>query len=130
VGEGELVLFEIEVPAGAGEVVFELSWKGNWSRYPTNDLDLILIDPGGGESLEGVTSDSPERVVIDHPAAGTWAALVGGFTVFDHGTGDDEDRDDEDGDEDDGDDGRSARERFELRVTADGKRLRLPRADR
>ena len=126
VAEGELVPFEIEVPAGSAQAVFELSWNGNWSRYPTNGLDLILIDPAGAVSFaEPTFARSPQRAVINNPAAGTWTAFVLGDVVFDHDAGDDEDRDDEDNH-----DARSAKERFELRVTVDGNRLRMPGADR
>jgi hypothetical protein len=35
------------VPAGTQQAVFELSWLQNWARYPTNDLDLVLVSPAG-----------------------------------------------------------------------------------
>ena len=120
VAEGELIPFAIEVPAGAAQAVFELSWKDNWSRYPTDALALILIDPAGGVNNAGNSPSFPQRVVINNPAAGTWRALVDGFIVFDRSAVDDEDRENV----------RPASEGFELRVTVDGKRLRLPRADR
>lgn len=112
VAQGETDVVTVDLPAGTAEVVFELSWEGNWGSYPTNDLDLILVDPDVGVNFDGATLDSPERVVLGNPPAGTWTAFVDGFTVF---------CDDECGD-DDGDE-------WELRVTADGERLEDADAD-
>jgi subtilisin family serine protease len=119
VAEGDLVPFEFEVAAGSGQAVVELSWKEHWGRYPTNDLDLVLIDPSGAAVTDGATLSSPERVVLDSPAPGTWTALVQGFTVHDvdeHGRGHEHH-------------GKKcnkpAQDEFELRVSLDGTRLRL-----
>jgi hypothetical protein len=114
--QGELLAYPIVVPAGATTLAFHLAWEGDWSRYPTNDLDLILQDPTGKLDFRGATLDSPERVTVTKPAAGTWVAYVDGFSV--HAGIDD----DEHGDGD----GRARREEFELRVTIDGTRVRLP----
>jgi hypothetical protein len=107
--QDEVELFEFDVPAGSSEAVFELAWKQNWSRYPTNDLDLVLIDPNGGVNQAGATANSPERVRIANPATGRWTAAVIGFTIQDDVShhGDDVNRD-----------------IFTLRAEADGKRLK------
>jgi hypothetical protein len=86
-----------------------LSWEGNWGRYPTNDLDMYLLDPNYPNSdvnADGATSASPERVVIDNPIAGVWTVYIQGFSVLPL-------RGDHDG----------SSEEYALRVTADGKRL-------
>ncbi|MGE0455897.1 MAG: S8 family serine peptidase [Vicinamibacteria bacterium] len=119
VAEGDLVPFEFEVAAGTGQAVVELSWKEHWGRYPTNDLDLVLIDPSGAAVTDGATLASPERVVLASPAPGTWTALVQGFTVHDV---------DEHGRKHGHQGGtcdRPAQDEFELRVSLDGTRLRL-----
>ena len=82
--QDEIDFVEVDVPAGAGEAVFELAWKQNWARYPTNDLDLVLINPAGIANVSGATLASPERVAIANPAPGRWTAAIIGFTV--HGT--------------------------------------------
>jgi hypothetical protein len=116
IAQGQVVAVPIVVPPGASQLDFELSWKGNWSRYPTNDIALILQDPGGKLSFDGATNNSPERVSINKPAAGTWVAAIEGFTI--HAELDDDDHDEV----------RVPRDAFELRVTIDGVRVVLPGA--
>jgi hypothetical protein len=69
------------IPDGTTQATFELSWKNNWSAYPTDDIDFILLDPAFNALFDGASFSSPERVVIDSPAAGSWTVLVQGFTV-------------------------------------------------
>lgn len=103
VAQGALDLEEFSVPAGTSELVIELRWNNNWGKYPTDDLDLILITPSNALNFDGATLDSPERVVIENPEAGDWTAAVQGFTVWGvHG---------------------SSQSHWELRVTADGRSL-------
>lgn len=79
-GGGQLV--EVVVPAGLTEVTFELSWNNHWGRYPTDDLDLIIIDPALNLNFDGATFNSPERATIDAPVPGTYSVIVDGFTVY------------------------------------------------
>lgn len=106
VHEGEQVPVEVNIPAGTAQAVIELHWEGNWGRYPTNDLDMVVIGPGGAPvELDGATIASPERVELINPAPGIWTIVVDGFTIhdpFDHTPDDD----------------------WILRVTADGVRLK------
>jgi hypothetical protein len=104
--QGDLVPVQVEVPPGTAQLVFELAWEGNWSRYPTNDLDLIVLDPAAQLNFEGATLASPERAVIDAPPAGVWTAYIQGFAVFDLHAG-----------------GPPPHDEYVLRVTADGVRL-------
>jgi hypothetical protein len=83
--QDEIDFVEVDVPAGARQAVFELAWQQNWARYPTNDLDLVLIDPSGKIDDSGATANSPERVTIDKPAPGRWTAAIVGFTIHDTG---------------------------------------------
>lgn len=62
-------------------MLMELSWTNAPGAYPTDDLDLILITPGGVVNLAGATLDSPESVVIANPNAGTWTAAVNGRSI-------------------------------------------------
>jgi subtilisin family serine protease len=101
VRQGEEDVVHFDIAAGTHELVVELFWDEDWSHYPTNDLDLVLVNPTGTANFDGATAASPERVVIANPPAGTWSALIDGFTVFTHDS------------------------RWKLRVTADGHRIRL-----
>jgi hypothetical protein len=101
IAEGDFDFVSVDVPAGTAEVVFETSWKNNWGRYPTDDIDMFLLPPLGEPNFDGATLDSPERVELAAPMAGTWTVIVNGFTVSE--------------------DGKDSK--WELRVTADGVRL-------
>lgn len=80
--QGETKVHEAAIPAGTASVTFRLSWDSDWGAYPTNDLDLVLVPPGGGAPIfSGATIDSPETVTIANPVPGTWTLYVNGFTV-------------------------------------------------
>jgi subtilase family protein len=114
VAEGETVPIEVEVPGGKTQAVFEVFWKDDWSRYPTDDIDMILVDPNGNVNVDGATLSAPERVVVANPTGGLWTVLVQGFAIHDH----------DDDNDDDHHAGGPAQEKFTLRGTADGVRLR------
>ncbi len=106
--QGQTIPVEVVVPAGVSKLVFDLHWKGNWSRYPTNDVDMILLDPNGAANFDGATIGSPERAEIANPKPGIWTVLVDGFTIT------------PDPDESNGD----AKDQWRLSVSADGSVLR------
>jgi hypothetical protein len=112
--QGDLIPYYIDVPV-ATQAVFELFWQQNWGRYPTNDLDMLVLDPSGKLVLDstgfpaGATLNSPERAVIANPMAGQWTVLVNGFTIQQHGRPS----------------GRDDKDLFTLTVTADGRRLKV-----
>ena len=111
--EDEIDFVEVDVPAGASKAVFELAWKQNWARYPTNDLDLEMIDPAGNvhtdQSLQGL--NSPERVEIADPMPGRWTARIIGVTIHDSRGRDRHRRD-------------KQKDIYTFRAEADGKRLK------
>jgi subtilisin family serine protease len=80
-GDSETQSFPIEIPVGTTRASFDLAWHRDWSRFPTDDLDLILVSPSGEEDFRGATYDAPERAVLEEPEPGTWTAIVDGFTV-------------------------------------------------
>lgn len=83
VGEGETIAIPFTVPSGKTEATFELTWRHDWGSYPTNDLDLILVDPTGKVNADGATIDGLERAVVANPVQGQWTILVDGFTIYD-----------------------------------------------
>jgi hypothetical protein len=80
---GSTILVPVDIPRGTTRASFELGWRHNWARFPTNDLDLFLCAPGFVlfPDFSGATLDSPERVVVSNPAPGTWHVMVLGFGV-------------------------------------------------
>ncbi len=68
---------------GPGGVELSLSWDGDWSRYPTSDMDLIVawFDTGGNLSFEfaAATLNSNEMMRIESGDVGAVFVLVDGF---------------------------------------------------
>jgi serine protease AprX len=98
--EGDQVEIPIRVPPGTKNAQFRLEWREDWGKYPTNDLDMILIPPSGPPNLQGATLNNPETVSIDKPRAGRWTVRIHGFELF------------------------TRLDRYELRIELDGKLVR------
>ena len=93
IADGAWIGIPVTIPAGATKARFELAWKGDWGHFPTNDIDLYVVDPSGGQSSDGATLNSPERATITDPAPGEYWVYVNGYTIFgsmdgDHEAGD------------------------------------------
>jgi serine protease AprX len=101
VADQQILSFPVTIPAGASAAEFRLSWREDWGRYPTADLDLYLVNPGGGLIVSGATLNSPEAVQVNNPAAGKWTVVVVGFEI------------------------QTGSDRFDLRVSLDGKVVKL-----
>lgn len=84
VHQGDQLLYKFNMPSGLAHASFELTWNHDWAHYPTNDIDLVVIDPDGNEIDDGATVDSREIVSLDKPKAGTYQLYVIGFDVFGH----------------------------------------------
>jgi hypothetical protein len=82
IADQQVQFIPFAVPAGLSQATFELTWDNDWTHYPANDLDLILIDPAGNLDLDGVTLNGRERAVVKNPAAGQWTLAILGSTVF------------------------------------------------
>lgn len=80
--EGEFLDYSVFVPEGVAQANFELHWKQDWGRFPTDDLDVYVVGPDNSVLFDGATLNSPERVVIDNPVAGEYTLVVNGFTVW------------------------------------------------
>jgi len=81
IADGETLVYKVAVPAGAKQLTARASWTGTWDSYPTNDMDIILVDPNGGAYFEGATINSPEYVEVADPVSGDWYVLISGYTV-------------------------------------------------
>jgi subtilisin family serine protease len=82
ISEGDLAQIPYTVPSGVKSITFELTWNNDWSHYPTNDLDLIVVDPNGNVILDGATLNGREMASFDKPKAGHWTILVDGFNIY------------------------------------------------
>lgn len=88
VGQSELDIHGFTVPMGLSDLTLYLTWGNGWNAWPTNDLDVILIDPDGDFIFAGATLATPERIFLTNPKPGNWTALVQGFTVWPNEEGD------------------------------------------
>ncbi|MFX1486940.1 MAG: S8 family serine peptidase [Promethearchaeota archaeon] len=77
--EGELDIYSFTIPDEAGWAIVELSWKLDWTKWATSDLDLIIVGPEG-YNVEGATGASPEVTTIVGP--GDYTFLIDGYTVY------------------------------------------------
>lgn len=76
-------LIPVEIPEGVSVATFDLVWHRDWSKFPTTDLDLIIIDPTISTLYaDGATWNAPERQVIHDPMAGTWYLFVDGYELY------------------------------------------------
>jgi hypothetical protein len=79
--QGDILVRNINVPVGTASAEFRLYWREGWEHYPTNDIDMILVDPDGMSNTAGATLSDPERVVIANPKPGNWTVRMIGFQV-------------------------------------------------
>ena len=81
--KGESILVPVEVPEGASVATFKLVWWWNWLRKRTNDIDMVILDPGSNQALlAGATGNAPERAVITDPTPGTWYVYIVGGEMY------------------------------------------------
>jgi hypothetical protein len=101
--QADSLVFPIDIPSGISEAVFQVKWEGDWSHYPTNDIDMYVFDPTGSPmlGLGGATLRDPEQITVQMPKAGTWYVNLQGFAVP------------------------TKKDKFDLSVTLDGKRVVL-----
>lgn len=81
--DGEVKIFDINVDASTTLLDIGLSWKNDWSIYPSHDLDFFVIDPDGVPLFGGATLHSPENLLVDLPIPGVWSIHVDGFLLHD-----------------------------------------------
>jgi subtilisin family serine protease len=100
IADGAAVVVPVAIPPGVSEAQFRLAWREDWGNYPAADLDMFIFDPGANFVTFGASFDNPEHASVESPVAGTWFVLLNGYEVP------------------------SGTDKFELRVSADGKVLR------
>jgi len=97
--QGDVLSRNVTIAAGASVAEFRALWKEGYSHFPSNDIDMVLVDPDGAFNIAGATLSDPERVVINNPKPGVWQVLLFGSTV------------------------NSIEDKYELRVSVDGNVL-------
>ena len=83
IGMGDVMLIPVEIPEGTTTATFDLTWRRDWSKFPTSDIDMFILDPDFNvASTQGVSGNAPERAVIEEPAAGTWWVYIEGYELY------------------------------------------------
>lgn len=77
--EGEVDMYSFTIPDETGFAFVELSWKLDWTKWATSDLDMVIIGPSG-VNAEGASGASPEVTSISGP--GDYTILVDGYQVY------------------------------------------------
>ena len=77
--EGEVDMYSFTIPDETGFAFVELSWKLDWTKWATSDLDMVIIGPSG-VNVEGASGASPEVTSISGP--GDYTILVDGYQVY------------------------------------------------
>jgi subtilisin family serine protease len=80
VEEGEMDIYNFNIPDATGMAYVTLSWCRNWARWATSDLDLIIINPDSTINWDAVTGASPEVTAMIGP--GEYTLLVDGYQVY------------------------------------------------
>src|SRR6185503_4622498 len=91
------IVFPVTIPAGTAQAEFRLWFRNDWGSYPTSDIDMVLFDPNLNRNSDGAHLNDPERATVINPTPGTWFVVISGFDIP------------------------SGSDKYELRVTADGK---------
>lgn len=83
VRSGDNALIPVAIPAGKTRATFDLRWNRDWASFPTSDIDMYLLDANGQLlSLDGATANSPERIVLESPAAGNYYLFIDAFELY------------------------------------------------
>jgi len=83
INTGDVFVFPVEIPEGTSTATFDLLWNRDWTHFPTSDVDMLIYAPDFSlASFTGASFSSPERSVIEQPAAGTWYVLIDGYEIY------------------------------------------------
>jgi len=74
---GDTFVIPVEIPENTHLAIFDLDFRRNWTKFPTSNIDMLLLDPQSNlVSWDGATLNAPERLVITEPTAGTWSVYI------------------------------------------------------
>lgn len=80
--QSDQIAIPVVVPDGQTQLQIDLNWLRDWSFFPTSDIDMYVFDPYGNPYYDGVSLNSPERVVVDTPMPGVWYVLIYGYELY------------------------------------------------
>jgi hypothetical protein len=70
---GDAFVIPVEIPENTNLATFDLTFRRDWTKFPTSDIDMQLFDPEFNLARwDGASLNAPERSVISEPIAGTW----------------------------------------------------------
>ncbi len=78
---GDTIAMPVTIPEGTNAATFDLLWARDWSKFPTSDIDVILVSPSGGFVWSGATANAPERAIVVAPEAGEWLVIIDAYEV-------------------------------------------------
>lgn len=80
---GDAFVIPVEIPENTDKATFDLTFRRNWTKFPTSNIDMLLFDPEfNPAAFDGATLNAPERSVVSEPMAGTWYVYIEGFEMY------------------------------------------------
>lgn len=80
---GDIFKVPVEIPSGVSQATFDLVWKRDWNKFPTSDIDMLILNPVGQiASYDGATGNTPERAIITDPEPGLWTIYIEAIEVY------------------------------------------------
>ena len=80
---GDSFVIPVEIPENTDLATFDLTFRRNWTKFPTSDIDMLLFDPESNlATWDGVSLNAPERSVLTEPMAGTWYVYIDGSEMY------------------------------------------------
>jgi hypothetical protein len=80
---GEAFLMPVDIPEGTSQATFDLTWHRDWTKFPTSDLDMLILDDGFNLiSVDGASINAPERATLYAPAPGTYYVYFEAYETY------------------------------------------------
>ena len=80
---GDVFEVPVEIANGVSQATFDLVWKRDWDKFPTSDIDMLILNPNGEVvSFDGATGNTPERAIITDPEPGIWTVYIEAIEVY------------------------------------------------
>jgi len=79
----QLIEIPVTMPEGISKATFDLVFNRDWSKFPTSDIDMYILDPDGNvASWDGVSYNAPERGIVYDPVLGEWLVVLYGYELY------------------------------------------------